>query len=118
MLEKMVKDILEKLMRTVYIWLRRPAVLYARIVAAQQDAAVVGPMVELQMEDGNTLSGYLQEQWWSYTIRILDRDGADDPKYSPIPDVRSKLRLFPGAKAAVVMPYGDLLPVIVAEVMI
>lgn len=116
MLEKMVKDILKKLMQTVYPHLLRPAVMYARIVTAVEENAVVGAEVELQAEDGSILRGYLQEHWYRYTVRILDRHGAEHPSYSPIPGIRSKVKLHPGAMAAVVMPYGDLLPVILGEV--
>lgn len=116
MLEKMVKDILAKLMRTVYPHLLRPAVMYARIVTAVEENTVVGAAVELKTEDGGVIQGYLQEHWYRYTVRILDRDGAEHPSYSPIPGVRSKVTLHPGQVAAVVMPYGDLVPVIVGEV--
>ena len=49
---------------------------------------------------------------------MVDRFGNTDSNYPALPGVCSRMQLQEGALAAIALPYGDLTPVIIGEVVL
>lgn len=116
MFEKMVEKILEKLLKTVYPHLQMPAILYARILKAEQGTAWEGELELVDPEIEESFPGRYRGHWYTYTIEILDRFGEADAKFGKIPGIRCKQQYVPGSVVAVALPNGELEPAIIGEV--
>lgn len=116
MFEKMVEQILKRLLETVYPHLLTPAILCARILNAERGAVWEGEMELVDPESGESFPGRYRGHWYTYTIQILDRFGEADAQYGKIPGVRCKQQYVPGAVVAVALPNGELTPAIIGEV--
>ena len=53
-----------------------------------------------------------------YTLWVVDRFGSEDSSFPALPGVRSRIPLQAGALAAIALPFGDLTPVIIGEVVL
>ena len=49
---------------------------------------------------------------------MVDRFGSEDSSFPALPGVRSRIQLQAGALAAIALPFGDLTPVIIGEVVL
>ena len=93
MLPDMIKSVVKKLIAVELPHLRRPAVMRARVI-----------------------SSYPQGYWRVYSLKIIDKNGEVDARFPEIPQVYSKVSVELGRNVAIGMPYGELDPVILAEV--
>lgn len=118
MFEKMVEQILKKLLETVYPHLLKPAILHARILKAERGAAWDGEMELVDPETEESFTGRYRGYWYTYTIEILDRFGNADAKFGKIPGIRCKQQYAPGSVVAVALPNGELTPAIIGEVVL
>lgn len=83
----------KKVLDESYPHLLRPAVMYAKVTAAQN------------------AGGY-----YVYSLKILDKNGEVDDGFKEIPGVKSKIQADSGATVAVALPYGELNPFILGTV--
>lgn len=95
-LERFVKTVVEDILKKKYPHLVEPSILLARV--------------------SNAVA--LTEAWTEYTLTVVDRFGIDDSSFPTLPGVRSKVQLDVGGLAAIALPYGDLRPVIIGEVLL
>lgn len=95
MLKDFVQTVIRELLAREYSHLELPAVVFANI----KRAARLTPT----------------SPWYEYELEMVDRSGAQDDNFPPVPGVRSKAQLAVGAIVAVALAYGDV-PVILGEV--
>lgn len=93
MVAEMIETGVKKVLAERYPHLLRPAVMYAKVTAAQ--------------DAGN---------YYVYSLKILDKNGEVDGSFREIPGVRSKVQADNGAAVAVALPYGELNPFILGVV--
>ena len=92
MLEEFVKAAVNKIISQNYSYLKLPAILLATI-------------------DSTTLL----DDWYEYTLTVIDRFGSIDSDFPKLPGIRSRKHYSIGATVAIALAYGDS-PVIIGEV--
>ena len=92
MVQQFMETGVSKVLAERYPHLLRPAVMYAKVTAAQN------------------ADGYM------YSLKILDKNGDIDDSFKEIPGVRSKVQADTGAVVAISLPYGELNPFILGVV--
>jgi len=93
MLEQVVKAVMRKLLAVDYPHLGHPAAMHAVVTRAE-----------------------LTGDHYEYNLRIIDKAGQVDGHYPELPGVKSRLHVEVGATVVILLPYGELNPVIVSEV--
>lgn len=116
-LERMTKDVAEKLIAQNYPFAQNPAVLYATVTKAAQlgETFSYDDLVFHNDKTGTSCRGHIVARWYEYTLQVVDRWGNVDKDYPAFPGIRSKAQYETGAFVAVGMAYGDT-PVIIGEV--
>lgn len=92
MLKSFVGQELERNLREEYPHLRYPPAMYAQIVNSRNEA------------------GY-----YSYVIRILDKNKREDVRFPEIPKVLSEMPYKVGDIIVIVFLYGDIVPYIMGR---
>lgn len=95
-LEQFVKSAITRIFAVDYPHLKLPAVVYATVTETKE----------------------LSNNWYEYTLRVIDRFGNTDDTFPELPGIRSKIQLDFGAIAAIGLAYGDVEPVIIGEVIL
>ncbi len=95
-LARFVENVVEDILKKKYPHLVEPSILLARVSNAVD----------------------LTGSWTEYTLTVVDRFGIDDSDFPTLPGVRSKVQLDVGDLAAIALPYGDLRPAIIGEVLL
>ncbi|WP_312938889.1 carbamoyl-phosphate synthase subunit L [Oscillibacter sp.] len=115
-LEQFVKTVVEK----QYPHLKRPAVVYASVTAAQMlsDTYTLTNLQITNTDSSTSFNGSIKAHWFEYSLRVLDQFGNEDESYPEIPAVRSKLQLNTGATVAVGYAFNTVEPVIIGEVVL
>lgn len=119
-LEKFVQNVVKDVLKRGYSHLDAPSVLLARVSSAKELADMY-EAEELDIyndETGGSYRGHIVGRWQEYTLTVVDRFGNVDSDYPTLPSVRSKIQLRAGALAAIALPFGDLTPVIIGEVVL
>lgn len=116
MFEKIVEQIVKKLLETTYPHLQMPAILYARVMTVTKGTAWEGELELVDQDTGESFPGRYRGYWYTYTLQVLDRFGNEDARFSKIPGVRSKRQFVTGRMVAVALPNGELTPSIIGEV--
>lgn len=93
MVEEFIKTGVQKVLSENYPHLLRPAVMYAKVTAAQ------------------TADGY-----YVYALKIIDKNGEVDDGFKEIPNIKSKVQAESGSTVAIALPYGELNPFILGVV--
>ena len=119
-LEQFVKKVVEDVLKQSYTHLASPAVLLARVssVKALPDTYELHELDIHNDERGSSYGGHIVGRWREYTLTVVDRFGNEDGGFPTIPGVCSRVQLQEGALAAIALPYGDLTPVIIGEVVL
>lgn len=119
-LEDFVKRVVEDVLKRSYPHLVTPSILLARISKAK-DLSDTYKVQELDIhndDNGGSYRGHIVACWREYTLTVVDRFGNTDSNYPALPGVCSRMQLQEGALAAIALPYGDLTPVIIGEVVL
>lgn len=119
-LESFVKRVVGDILKRDYPHLATPSVLLAR-VSSVKELSDTYELQELDIhndESGGSYRGHIVGRWQEYTLAVVDRFGNTDSDFPALPGVRSKVQLQEGALAAIALPYGDLTPVIIGEVVL
>ena len=93
MLEQMIQNVIEKLVKARYQHIKRPTAVYAKITKAQESS-----------------------DYYVYNLKILDENKDIDTSYPEIPDVKSTVKLETGDVATVLLLYGQTNVFVVGEV--
>lgn len=93
MLEQMITNVINKLVKTKYQHIELPSVVYAKVTKVQET------------------TGY-----YVYNLKILDENKEIDTEFPEIPEVKSTVGLEYGDIAAVTLLYGQLKVYIVGKV--
>ena len=93
MLEQMIQNVIEKLVKARYQHIKLPSAVYARVTRVQE------------------YPGY-----YVYNLKILDENKAVNREFPEIPEVRSLVSLDNGDTATVLLLYGQLNVHIVGKV--
>lgn len=93
MLEQMIQNVIQKLIKTRYQHIKLPSSVLAKITKVQEQA-----------------------DYYIYNLKILDENKAINPEFPEIPKVKSKIILESGDIAAVLLLYGQLNVYIVGKV--
>lgn len=116
-LAEMVRAVVHKVIATEYPHLRLPAVLLARVTAAEELEVYGMQKLEVRSEStGEQSSGEYPFHWYAYNLTVLDRFGSPDSVFPALPQIRSRKWFQEGAVVAVALPYGELAPAIIGEV--
>lgn len=117
MVNEVVQAIMKKFIDTDMSHLRYPAVVRASVTSASK----TGEEYECEFKSRKKSGGADEEvivtgEWYSYNLKILDKDGSPSADYPEIPSVKSQFQIKSGRTVAVALPYGELLPFIIGEV--
>ena len=93
MLEQAIKTTVKRMLARDFPHLELPAALNAVVTKAQ----FIG-------------------DYYEYNLNILDKDGQVDDRFPEVPGVKSRLFVEVGRTVTVLLPYGELNPVIISEV--
>lgn len=93
MLEQMIQNVIEKLIKTKYAHIKLSSAVYAKVTKVQQ-----------------------YPDYYLYNLKILDENKAVNVEFPEIPEVKSKVVLESGDVAAVLLLYGQLNVYIVGKV--
>lgn len=85
MLEQMIQNVIEKLIKEKYHHIRLPSSVFAQITKVQE-----------------------KDDYYIYNLKILDENKAINPEFPEIPEVKSEVKLENGDIAAVLLLYGQL----------
>lgn len=116
--ERLARAMVRNVITSDYPHLALPAVIYAKVESAKMldKTFTVGDLVITNESTGTSFPAHIQKHWFEYKLKALDQFGNENTKYPPMPGIKSKIRLKTGAIAAVALPYGTLVPVIIGEV--
>ena len=119
-LEWFVKAVVRDILKRDYHYLTTPAILLARVSAVKElpDTFETRDLDIHNDEGGGSYRGHIVGRWQEYTLAVVDRFGSEDSSFPALPCVRSKIQLQAGALAAIALPFGDLTPVIIGEVVL
>lgn len=119
-LEQFVKKVVEDVLKQSYTHLVTPAVLLARVSSVKEltDTYEVEKLDIHNDGGGGSYRGRIVGRWQEYTLTVVDRFGNEDSSFPPLPNVRSRIPLQAGVLAAIALPFGDLTPVIIGEVVL
>lgn len=120
MLEQMVKAIIRKTLAENYSHLKLPTTTYAKVDSAKKlgDTFEVEELVIHNDETGTSYKGHITANWYEYKLTVLDRFGNADKQFPPLPGIKSKMQFKAGAVVAISLPYGELTPAIIGEVIL
>ncbi len=93
MLEQMIQNVIEKLIKARYQHIKLPSAVYAKVTKVQEYA-----------------------DYSVYNLKILDKNKEINSEFPEIPEVKSTVRLVNGDIAAVLLLYGQLNVYIVGKV--
>ena len=93
MLEQMIQNVIEKLIKTKYAHIKLSSAVYAKVTKVQQ-----------------------YPDYYLYNLKILDENKEVNAEFPEIPEVKSKVVLESGDVAAVLLLYGQLNVYIVGKV--
>lgn len=93
MLEQMIQNVIEKLIKTRYQHIKSPAAIYAKVTKVQENS-----------------------DYYIYNLKILDENKLINENFPEIPKVNSTIKLENGDIAAVLLLYGQLSIYIVGKV--
>ncbi|NPV89824.1 MAG: hypothetical protein HPY50_03485 [Firmicutes bacterium] len=93
MLEQMIQNVIEKLIKAKYQHIKLPSAVYARVTKVQE-----------------------YPDYYVYNLKILDENKAVNTEFPEIPEVKSKVALENGDVAAALLLYGQLNVYIVGKV--
>jgi hypothetical protein len=93
MLEQMIQNVIEKLIKARYQHIKLPSAVYAKVTKVQE-------YVDYSV----------------YNLKILDENKEINSEFPEIPEVKSTVRLVNGDIAAVLLLYGQLNVYIVGKV--
>ena len=119
-LERFVKAVVGDILKWDYPYLTSPAILLAR-VSAVKTLSDTYEAEELDIAIHDEVANYRSHgvsRWKEDTLTVVDRFGSEDSNFPALPGVRSKIQLQAGALAAIALPFGDLTPVIIGEVVL
>ena len=118
-LERFVKAVVGDILKQDYPYLTSPAILLARVSAVKtlSDTYEAEELDIHNDEGGTSYRGHIVGRWQEYTLTVVDRFGSEDSSFRPC-RVRSRIQLQAGALAAIALPFGDLTPVIIGEVVL
>lgn len=85
MLEQMIQNVIEKLIKAKYQHIKLPSAVYARVTRVQE-----------------------YPTHYVYNLKILDENKAVNREFPEIPEVKSFVRLENGDIATVLLLYGQL----------
>lgn len=120
MLEQMIAAVLKKSVAEDYPHLKLPAVVYARVTSATKLPKTY-EYKDVTVEHDATCGvfhGKIILPWYRYNLTVIDRFGNDDRGFPPLPGIESKKQFEAGAIVAISLPYGDLTPAIIGEVVL
>ena len=119
-LERFVKAVVGDILKRDYPYLTSPAILLARVSAVKtlSDTYEAEELDIHNDEGGTSYRGHIVGRWQEDTPTVVDRFGSEDSNFPALPGVRSKIQLQAGALAAIALPFGDLTPVIIGEVVL
>lgn len=116
--EQFTKSVVEKLLSAEYAHLKNAAVVYASVSGVRKLTETY-ELTDLQFTNQDSSQSFRAScaaPYYEYTLRVVDRFGAVDPSFPPLPGVRSRLQLAPGAKVGIGLAFGELAPIIIGEV--
>lgn len=119
-LEQFVKKVVVDVLQQSYTHLVMPSVLLARVSSVKElpDTYEIQKLDIYSDENNSSYRGHIVGRWREYTLAVVDRFGNEDSGFPPLPGVCSKIQLQAGALAAIALPFGDLTPVIIGEVVL
>lgn len=93
MLEQMIQNVIEKLIKAKYQHIKLPSAVYAKVTKVQE-----------------------YPDYYVYNLKILDENKAVNPEFPEIPEVKSKVVLENGDVATALLLYGQLNVYVVGKV--
>jgi len=108
MLEALVENILKEA-KNKYPQLDTPAALQARITSVTMLPETF--RTECRITDkstGETRECVMEQNFFKYSVKILDNERAENTKYPAIPGIRSRMKFEVGDIVTVVFTGGDM----------
>jgi hypothetical protein len=116
----MIAAVLKKSIAADYPHLKLPTVVYARVSSASKLSKTYeyGDITVEHDATCGTFHGKVTLPWYRYNLTVIDRFGNDDSSFPALPGIESKKQFQIGAIVAIALPYGDLTPAIIGEVVL
>ncbi len=113
MIDELVKSIISK-MKTEYPQLEVPGAMRAVIVSAKKSGERYQRTIYLTDKTSNYKREYvLEEDYYIYSVKIIDNDGNPLSKYPIIPEIKSRTEYQTGNQVTVVFTDGGLTAAII-----